>query len=160
MDDRVFIYVRLRLGEHVLARTKIRELAGLGSLLADFLRSTMSEGVDLSKVDAPPDEGPVMEYVDAGTEAVLIAFRVDLARREQVVAGQIPAAYRRRMLDPQVSSFSSDRFVERAAPGLTPEKKEELAHWLVRGRFDLLGRIRDAMDADGRFEVHLPLENE
>ena len=48
---------------------------------------------------------------------------------------------RRRMLDPQVSSFSSDRFVERAAPDLSPEKKEALAEWLVKSRFDLLARM-------------------
>lgn len=160
VDERVFIYVRLRIGKHVLARTKIREFAGLGSLLADFLRSTMSDGVDLSQIEITKDDSPVMEYVDAASEAVLIAFRVDLQRQEQVVAGKIPPHYRRRMLDPQVSSFSSDRFVERAAPDLSPEKKEALAEWLVKSRFDLLARIKDAMDDEGQFEVHLPLERD
>lgn len=159
-DDRVFIYVRLRLGGRVLARSKIREFGGLGGLLADFLRTLGSEGVDLEGVEYEPGTLPIMEYADAGTDDTLIAFKVDPTRQEQVIEGCIPPAYRRRMLDPKASSFSSDRFVERAAPELPQERKDELARWLVASRFDLLARIREAMDDTGRFEVHLPLASD
>lgn len=156
--DRVFIYVRLRLGERVLARTKIREFGGLGTLLADFLRTLGDgEGFDLSGVEPTPGAVPIMEYVDASSGDSLIAFRVDPGQQERVVvAGRIPPAYRRRMLDPKASSFSSDRFVERAAPGLSQERKDELAKKLVESRFDLLARIRESMDEAGNFEVQLP----
>lgn len=158
-SDRVFIFVRLRLGERVLARTKIREFGGLGTLLADFLRTLNGgDGLDLSDVELTPGAAPVMEYVDANSGDSLIAFRVDPGQGERVVvAGRIPCAYRRRMLDPKASSFSSDRFVERAAPDLSQERKDELARRLVESRFDLLARIREALDADGNFEVQLPI---
>lgn len=159
-EERVFIYVRLRLGDRVLARTKIREFGGLGTLLADFLRVLSGDGLDLEGVEHRPGVLPIMEYVDAGTDATLIAFRLDTERQEQVIDGRIPPAYRRRMLDPKASSFSSAGFVERAAPDLPVERKEELARRLVESRFDLLARIREAMDAEGRFEVHLPLAGE
>lgn len=159
-EERVFIYVRLRLGGRVLARSKIREFGGLGGLLADFLRTLGTDGVDLEGVEVAPGTLPVMEYADAGSDETLIAFKVDPAKQEQVVEGRIPAAYRRRMLDPGASSFSSDRFVERAAPELSQERKDELARWLVASRFDLLARIREAMDETGRFEVHLPLASD
>ncbi|MCW8141842.1 MAG: hypothetical protein KIT58_23290 [Planctomycetota bacterium] len=159
-DERVFIYVRLRVGARVLARTKIREFGGLGGLLADFLRTLGTEGVDLEGVELAPGTLPVMEYADASNDDTLIAFRVDPERQEQVVEGRIPPGYRRRMLDPRASSFASDRFVERAAPDLPAEQKDELARWLVESRFDLLARIREAMDESGRFEVHLPLASE
>lgn len=158
VDERVFIYVRLRLGERVLARTKIREFGGLGTLLADFLRVlSADDGLDLDGVEQRPGVLPVMEYADAGNDATLIAFRLDAERQEQVIDGVIPPRYRRRMLDPRASSFSSEGFVERAAPDLPPERKEELARFLGETRLDLLTRIREAMDAEGRFEVHLPL---
>jgi hypothetical protein len=157
-DERVFIYVRLRLGPTVLARTKIREFGGLGTLLADFLRS-IAAGVDLDGVP-PPEPGvvPVMEYVDAGSDRALMSFRVDPKKQAQIVEGMIPAPYRRRMLDPKASSFSSSSFVERAAPDMTPERKEALAKFLVDSRFDLLAKIRESMDEAGRFEVELPLD--
>jgi hypothetical protein len=156
-DERVFIYVRLRFGGRIVARTKIREFGGLGTLLADFLRALSAETLDLEGLEAGPGAAPVMEYVCANSERTLIAFRIDSARGEQVVEGQLPPEYRRRMLDPRASSFSSSRFVERAAPDLPAERKEALARWLVGSRFDLLGQIRESMDESGRFEVHIPL---
>lgn len=142
-EERVFIYVRLRLGEHVLARSKIREFGALGGLLADFLRTLGTDGVDLDGVEVEPGALPIMEYAEAGSDRTLIAFKVDPERQEQVVEGCIPRPYRRRMLDPKASSFSSDRFVERAAPDLPQERKDELARWLVASRFDLLTPAAD-----------------
>jgi hypothetical protein len=161
-DERIFIYLRLRLGEHVLARTKIREFGGLQSLLADFLRAAITDGLDVSKVDLSRGVAPVMEYVDAAGDVVLMTFRVDLARQEHVVKGAIPARYRQRMLDPAVSACSPQRFVERAAPDMPPQEKAALASWVGRSAsgLDLLARIRDVIDADGRFEVHIPLGDE
>lgn len=161
-DERIFIYLRLRLGEHVLARTKIREFGGLHTLLADFLRAAITDGLDVSKVDLSRGGTPVMEYVDAAGDSVLMTFRVDLARQEHVVEGTIPARYRQRMLDPAVSACSPQRFVERAMPDQPLERKEALASWVGRSAtgLDLLARIRDVIDADGRFRVQLPLGDE
>lgn len=159
--ERVFVYIRMRVGDHVVCRTKIRELAGLGTLLADLMRTTLAQGLDLPEgaLDEPSG-APVMEYVCASTERPLIAFRVDLDRQAQVIEGTIPAAYRRRMLDPEASAYSPERFVERAAPDLAAPQREALAGWLARPRHDLLGLIRGAIDADGRFEVVLPLRDD
>ena len=157
MDDKVFIYLRLRLDEAVLARSKIREFAGLGSLLAQFLRQTVEDGVELPE-GAPAQGVQVLDYVDANTDRNLISFRVDPVAQVQVIEGCIPPLYQPRMLDPDASAFSWHRFVDRAAPELTEERKEALSQHLSRSQNDLIERIRATIDDEGRFEVRVPLD--
>lgn len=157
MDDKVFIYLRLRIGDRILSRSKIREFAGLGSLLADFLRSTMSGGIEIPDELDPVDRVPVLDYVDANTENVLISFRVDPVQKVQIVEGRIPPAYQDRMLDPEATTFSLGRFTDRAAEGLSEERRRELSERLARSQLDLLGRIKSTMDEEGNFLVQVRL---
>jgi hypothetical protein len=154
-DDRIFIYLRLQAGEQVLKRSKIREFAGLGTLLADFRRELVGSGDPLPGLRA--GVLPALEYVDADSDEVLISFQVDPGAGEQVISGRIPAAYRPRMLDPQHATFSTDRFVARAAPELDEAQRQDYARRLARSGQDVMTRIREAIDAEGHFELHLPL---
>ena len=152
METRIFIYIRLCRGEEILARTKIREYGALGSLLADFLRQVRDNDLEL-----PPGPPPALQYVDANTGETLISFRVDVQRAEQVIQGRIPAAYRARMLDPQESSCSTGDLIERGAPDLPEREKRALAELLASPRSNVLKLIRGAIDADGLFEVRVPI---
>lgn len=161
MSAKVFIFLRLRLGEALLARSKIREFAGLGSLLADFLRGTLSQGVELpDSYDPALGEVPVLEYIDANTEEVLIGFRVDPSQNLQIIAGRIPPDYQHRMLDPSQTTTSINNFAERAGEDLPPDRRQELSSRLVRSQIHLLERIRDVIDDEGYFEVRVPLADD
>jgi len=160
MDDKVFIYLRLRVGDHVLTRSKIRELAGLGNLLAQFLRQTLEQEVELPEDVAAAHDNvvPTLDYVDANTEQNLISIRVDPVEREQVIEGCIPPVYQGRMLDPESTAFSLTRFVDGAAADMPPERREEIARRLARSQHNLLDRIRETIDGEGRFEVRVPID--
>jgi hypothetical protein len=158
VHDKVFIYLRLITEDGVLTRSKIREFAGLGTLLADFLRSSLGQGLGVQTgQDGEVTALPTLEYVDSNTDETLISFRVDLKAGEQVVTGCIPPAYHDRMLDPNASSVSTSLFLERAAPDLPDEERDDLALRLSNSRMNLLDRIREGMDAEGRFEIHMPI---
>lgn len=160
MTEKVFIFLRLRLGEALLARSKIREFAGLGSLLAEFLKGTLTRGVELpASYDPSLGEVPVLEYVDANTDEVLIGFRVDPRQNQQIIAGRIPPSYQPRMLDPDQTTTSINRFAERAGEDLPPERRLELSSRLVRSQIHLLERIRNVIDDEGNFEVRVPLSD-
>lgn len=156
MEDKVFVYLRLRRGETEISRTKIREVAGLGSLLAEFFREAIQTGIHLSPAGGP-DATPVMEYVDANTERVLVRVGIDPARRVQVIEGCIPPSYQSRMLDPDAASYSVDRLREKATEDLPPEERNEIDQRLEGPQADLLAQIREAMDAEGNFRIQLPL---
>jgi hypothetical protein len=155
VDDKVFIYLRLRLGETVLSRSKIREFGGLGSLLPQFLRQTVAKGVELPATFE--GERPVLDYVDANTERVLISFHLDPTNRVQIVEGCIPPAYQGRMLDPEATSFSLRRFVVTAHEELTTADQDEITKRLAGSQIDLLEQIRQTMDDEGNFVVEVPL---
>lgn len=156
MDERVFLYLRLRVGATVLSRSKICEFAALGRHMARFLNETLSSGIEL-----PPgteDAPPVLEYVDANTERVLIAFRTDLDSRVQVIEGCIPPAKQTRLLDPDQTSFAMGTFVEEAKDGLPLEQRSQLDERFAHSYHDVLARIRESMDDEGHFEVRIPFE--
>lgn len=154
-DARIFIYLRLQADGHVLKRSKIREFSGLGTLLADFRRELVGDGDPLPGLRA--NVLPALQYVDAANDEVLISFQVDPAAGEQWIQGRIPPAYRPRMLDPEQAAFSTERFVARAAPELSQPEQEAYAQRLARSGQDVMGRIREVIDDDGRFELRLPL---
>lgn len=151
----MFIYLRLVLGSETLAKSKIRELAGLGSLLAQFLHRTLEEGVELPP-EAGEDQVPALDYVDANTEEVLIRFRADATQQVQVIEGRIPPPYQERMLDPSTSQVSLQSFTQKVADDVSDQKRRELSERLARAQISVLDRIRDAMDDEGRFEVRVP----
>ncbi len=154
VNEKVFIYLRLVLGSETIAQSKIRELAGLGSLLAQFLHRTLEQGVELPESAA--DQVPALDYVDANTEEVLIRFRADATRQVQVIEGRIPPSYQERMLDPSTSQVSLQHFAQTVADDAPDQKRRELSERLARAQISVLDRIRDAMDDDGRFEVRVP----
>lgn len=156
MDDKVFIYLRLRLGDTALSRSKIREFGGLGSLLPQFLRQTVAQGVELPS-NFNDDQRPVLDYVDANTERVLISFHLDPVNRVQIVEGCIPPAYQERMLDPEATSFSLRRFVATAHEELSTAEQDEVTRRLAGSQIDLLEQIRQTMDDEGNFVVEVPL---
>lgn len=151
----MFIYLRLVLGTETLATSKIRELAGLGSLLAQFLHQTLEQGVELPP-EADENQIPALDYVDANTEEVLIRFRADPEARVQVIEGRIPLPYQARMLDPATSQVSLQSFAQNVAKDIPDQKRRELSERLARAQIDVLDQIRENMDDEGRFEVRVP----
>lgn len=155
MDEKVFIYLRLVLGDEVIAKSKIRELAGLGSLLAQFMHATLQGGVEL-----PPDAGlerrPALDYVDANSGEILIRFRADPGAQVQVIEGRIPPSYQARMLDPSTTQISLQGFSQTVGEDLPDQARRELSERLARAQIDVLERIRGALDDEGRFEVRVP----
>jgi hypothetical protein len=159
VDDKVFVYLQLRAGDRVFSRTKIREFAGLGSLMAEMLRETAGRGLELPLDESAQEEGTrVLEYVDANTERILISFRVDPIRRVQVIEGCIPPAYQHRMLNPACASVSLDQFMERATEGLSEAQQSDLTESLARSHVNMIERIREVMDDEGSFLIHIPLD--
>ena len=150
----MFIYLRLVLGTETLATSKIRELAGLGSLLAQFLHRTLEQGVELP--DETEDQVPALDYVDANTEEVLIRFRADPEARVQVIEGRIPLPYQARMLDPTTSQVSLQSFSQKIAEDVSDQKRRELSERLARAQINVLEQIRANLDEEGRFEVRVP----
>lgn len=159
MDEKVFIYLRLRLGDRALSRSKIREFAGLGSLLVQFLRRTLSDGLDLPE-EEPWDGVPVLDYVDGNTDEVLISFHVDPTHKVQVIEGCIPPRYQHRMLDPNATAFSLSNLEQWGAEALSEERRAKLSEQLARSQTNLLERIRDQIDPEGHFVVRVPLGSE
>lgn len=158
MDEKVFLYLQLSIGDTSLVRSKIREFAGLGSLLAQFLNRTLRDGVELPPELEGGSEVPSLDYVDANTDEVLIRFRVDPIEREQVIEGKIPPLYQERMLDPEATATSLERFsAAAAAEGMNEDHREALSARLARSQIGVLGAIRDSIDAEGRFRVRVPL---
>jgi hypothetical protein len=155
VDDKVFVYLQLRVGETVASRSKIREFAALGPLLPGFLQQAVVDGTRVAAASAEPG-APALEYVDANTDEVLIRFQLDGDRGQQVVEGCIPPAYQARMLDPEVSALSVARFTRAAEESLSPEEQAEVQERLQE-QPDLLEAIRLAMDPAGRFRLELPL---
>lgn len=148
-EDRVFLYLRMVADGQAIARTKVRELAGLPGALAD-LAGSMLRG----EVDVPAGALPRIEYVDNDTEQVLIAMYVD--EGDQVIEGQIPARARKRMLDEE-TRIDVDRFEERAARGLDHAQRAQLDQSLSRQRHDIRTLIREHIRDDGSFYIRVPL---
>lgn len=154
MDEKVFLYLRLVLGDEVIAKSKIRELAGLGSLLAQFLHSTLQGGVELP--EGGLERAPALEYVDANSGEILIRFRADPGAHVQVIEGRIPPSYQARMLDPTTTQISLQGFSQTVGEDLPDQQRRELSERLARAQIDVLERIRAALDDEGRFEVRVP----
>ena len=157
--DKVFVYLRLVLGETELTRTKIREIAGLRTLLAQFLHRTLAEGVDPPPEADPADpQVPALDYVDANTDQVLIRCRVDPDEQMQVMEGQIPPSYQERMLSPDATQVSR-RFSEAEAPedSKGDQERRALSVRLAESQISHLGRIRESLDEEGRFRLAVPL---
>ncbi len=157
-DERLFLYLRVRIGRRIVSRSKTGEFAALGSILAQMVRDSVRSGVDLASARiAAPDEVPRLEYVDASNDTVLVSIHEDGPRRMQVIAGRFEPCHRKRLLDDGDSTVLSERFLGQASDGLTEEQREEVAHRLRAPRDGVLEAIRSAIGKDGRFRVEVPL---
>lgn len=158
-DERIFVYLRLRAGGEILAKSKVRELKALGKMLADFAAESVIGASP--RPDVSPSE-IAFEYVDASNEQPLVCFRADVAARELVVNGCIPRAYRKRMLDsgPDGPTISRAAFEERARQRVGEAAAHELAERAFEKQIDLLGLIEKAIDAEGSFSVRVPMPQE
>ncbi len=150
-NQRIFIYLRVTSTDGELARSKVRELAGLGTAMADLA------GELLSREDVPSRDNLRFEYVEAETHQPLISMFTDVACAEQVVAGRIPPVYQQRMLE-DPPRIDARRFEERAGRQLDPARRYELAESLRGPQLNVLGLIRDNIDEDGVFEIRLPID--
>lgn len=150
---RIFIFLRLRCGDRVLVKTRIRELRALGGLLADLLRAFM-EG----EVERPEDPSrSCFEYVDANTGQPLLTMTAEDDGLR--MTGRIPEEYRERMLaDRSGLELSTDAFIERATRDVDDEIAREMVESFVEdSSLPLQEMIRRNMDDDGRFDFELPL---
>lgn len=147
---RIFIYLRLRRGQDLIAKTKIREFRGLGSLLADMTQKVMAGDIEATKLD----EDPVFEYVDANSEQPLLVMRT---RGDDLhVSGTIPSEYQARMLNPEEGSMRVSQFVERASSTLDFEDQQTLRQIAGQRQRSLLQMIRNELKEDGHFEFLVP----
>jgi len=155
-DDRIFVYLRVRSGERVLSRSKVRELRALGGLLAEFMADSVIAG---APQDLEPGAEVRVEYVDASNGEPLVGFEADRDRGELVVSGRIPDRYRARMLGQGAdgTSISREEFERRAGAKLGEEAAHELADEAFRSKVDLMALIERAIDATGMFVVRLPM---
>lgn len=149
-SQRIFLYLRLTSSGREIARTKIRELAGLASAMAELTGQFLAKNDDVPRTDLR------LEYVEASSGDVLITLSTDLVRREQLIEGRIPARYRERMIDnpPRVDI---DRYEERAGRHLDPVRRSELHDNLRHPSCDVLELIREAIRDDGTFSIRVPL---
>ncbi len=140
----ILIYVSVSKDGRELYRSKIRELRALGSVMVrialDRLRSE----------DPNAWLGADLAYVDASTGRPLLAL--SLEGRALLIRGEIPAAYKERLLCPEETSRSVDRAISRYAPTME-EAERELLQRTFRTRVDgLLRRIARDLDEHGRFQ--------
>ncbi|MBI4612218.1 MAG: hypothetical protein HY720_01275 [Planctomycetes bacterium] len=149
-EERVFVYIRLTAAGREFARSKVRELAGLPSALADMMGTLFRER------DSLPREGTRFEFVEADSEKILISLSADSGRREYVIAGRIPNHCRKRVLD-DPPHVNLELFETRAARELDESSKGDLHELLRHPRLDILALIRSHIREDGSFEIRLPI---
>ncbi len=154
-SERIFVYLRVKTGDEVVSRSKVRELRALGALLAELMADTAAGAVP-GILD--PDAEIRVEYVDASTDEALVGFSADREREELVVSGKIPPRYRSRMLGPNAEpGITREELERRAAAKLGEEAARELADGVFRSELDLMGLIERAIDGDGKFLVRVPM---
>lgn len=149
--ERIFLYLRLLSDGRELARSQVRELAGLASAMADLT------GELLGREEPLPPAEICFQYVEAETHRPLISMSTDWGRSEQVISGKIPPCYQKRMLE-EPPQIDLERFEERAGKKLDPLRRYELSERLRTPHLDVLTLIRDNLREDGSFEVRVPLE--
>lgn len=150
-DDKIFIYLRLRDDKETLLKSRIREFAALGKLLADFMRDILERfGLQILKVGS-------LEYVDANTDLVLISFKKDVVRQQIVISGIIPHNYQNRMLNEEEVriKLSIDAFVEKISPNLDPLHKAIIHQRIQRPTNNVLALIKHNINHNGEFYIVL-----
>lgn len=149
-DNKIFIYVRLRDDKEVLYKSRIREFAAIGKILADFMKEV------LARFGMQSLKSAHLEYVDANTDMVLISFRRDVIRQQYIVSGLIPTEYRSRMLSEEETKLKmpATEFVDKIATDLDPLQKP-LLYEKLQHSVDILKLIRQNIHANGEFYLIL-----
>ena len=150
-DDKIFIYLQLQDEKETLLKSRIREFAALGKLLADFIRECWEV------FEQPLLKIGRLEYVDANTDMVLISFRYDIIRCRLIISGLIPPKYQKRMLDPDEArlKLSNNEFIQRIASNLTPMQKAALQQHIQYPPYNVLSLIKANIDENGEYYITL-----
>ena len=150
-DNKIFIYLRLRDDKRTLLKSRIREFAAIGKLLADFIKEIWEQfGLQILKVGS-------LEYVDANSDMVLICFRHDAVRQQTVISGVIPKEYQRRMLDSQQTkiSLSQNELIGRMTSELDALQKAAVAQRFRLAPKNILSLIQQNINENGEFYIAL-----
>lgn len=153
-DNKIFIYLRLRDDKETLLKSKIREFAGIGKLLADFMKDILERfGLQILKVGS-------LEYVDSNTDIVLVSFKKDVIRQKIIISGLIPKEYRARMLNEEEVSikFPLPEFVERISPKLDPLSRA-IIHQRIQKPYNIFSVIKENINENGEFYIMLDTKN-
>ena len=145
-DNKIFIYLRLRDDKRTLLKSRIREFAAIGKLLADFVKEIWEQfGLKILKIGC-------LEYVDANSDMVLICFRHDAVRQQTIISGVIPKKYQQRMLDEQQTkiNLSVKELVDRMASQLDALQKAAVAQRLNLAPKNILSLIQHNINENGR----------
>ena len=62
------------------------------------------------------------------------------------------------MLNPDSASVSLDRFTERATEGLSEAQRSDFTDSLARSQVNVIEKIREVIDSEGNFLVHIPMD--
>jgi hypothetical protein len=153
-DEKIFIYLRLRDDKETLLRSRIREFAAIGKLLAEFMREVWNRfGLQMLKIGN-------LEYIDANTDIVLASFKKDPIRQQVIISGIIPKDYQTRMLDEENTriKFPITEFVEKISPDLDPLHKAIIEQRLQRST-NILSLIKQSINENGEFYIVLNTES-
>ena len=152
-DDKIFIYLRLRDDKKTLLKSRIREFAAIGKLLGDFIKE-VSQKFGFRILNAGN-----LEYVDANSDLVLIAYKRDVVLQRIIINGFIPAHYQERMLDEHATKvkFSGVEFIDSITFGLDPLQKSVLKQHIQHPPVNILALIKENIDKNGEFYIILNL---
>ncbi len=149
-DDKVFIYLRLRDDKETLLKSRIREFAAVGKLLADFMKEVWKRfGLQVLKVGN-------LEYVDANTDIVLVSFKRDPVRQQIIISGLIPKDHYDRMLNEKNARIKVPiaEFLEKISPNLDPLQRAIIEQRLQRPT-NIISLIRQNINENGEFYITL-----
>ena len=146
-DKKIFVYLRLRDDTKLLIKSRIREFAAIGKLLADFMKEIWEKfGFQMLKFGN-------LEYVDANSDLTLISFRHDIIRQKIIICGLIPTEYRQRMLNSEETNLNIplDDFIDNIAFNLNSLHKEVIRQKIQNPPINVLGCIKNNIDNNGEF---------
>ena len=130
-------------------KSKIREFAALGKLLAEFTRDIIDRfGLHILRIGS-------LEYVDSNTDIVLVSFRKDIVRQQTIISGLIPKKYQKRMLERDEAriKFSPNEFVDKISATLDPVQKAIVQQRIQSPTNNILALIKENINENGEFYI-------
>ncbi len=151
VDNKIFIYLRLRDDKKILGKTRIREFAGITKLLADFIQEIWEKfGLETLKI-------ATLEYMDANSDMVLISFRHDIVKQQMIIAGLIPKEYQSRMLNEEEVKLKVplEEFLQKNIDGVTSKHSAVLKKRMEQSIPNILSLIKKNINENGEFYIAL-----